>query len=291
MTWKRVATAAVLIPVVVGLVLFAPTAIVAIVLGLVILLALFEYFALGDAMGHRAYRVWTATCALIVLYLQWLTTAVRYGEFGGILYPPYLAGFLHQMYPRAEDGIFLFVIGVAIITLATKRPIVEALPSAGISASALLLIAFPLTYAVRLHALGREGPRLLLFVLCVIWASDTAAYFVGRAIGKHPFAPHLSPRKTWEGAVAGFASCIAVALAFAHFVSVPLTMLLGAAAVGNVTGQAGDLVESAYKRSAGVKDSGALLPGHGGILDRIDALILAIPVVWYYFVLLYPPLI
>jgi phosphatidate cytidylyltransferase len=289
MTWKRVATAAVLIPVVVGLVLFVPTAVVAMVLALVVLLALFEYFALGDAMGHRAYRVWTATCALIVLYLQWLTTAVRYGEFGGILYPPYLAGFLHQMYPRAEDGIFLFVIGVAIITLATKRPIVEALPSAGISASALLLIAFPLTYAVRLHALGREGPRLLLFVLCVIWASDTVAYFVGRAIGKHPFAPHLSPKKTWEGALAGFASCIAVAFAFAHFLSVPLTMLLGAAAAGNVAGQAGDLLESAYKRSAGVKDSGALLPGHGGILDRIDALILAIPVVWYYFVLLYPP--
>jgi phosphatidate cytidylyltransferase len=289
MTWKRVATAAVLIPVVVGLVLFVPTAVVAMVLALVVLLALFEYFALGDAMGHRAYRVWTATCALIVLYLQWLTTAVRYGEFGGILYPPYLAGFLHQMYPRAEDGIFLFVIGVAIITLATKRPIVEALPSAGISASALLLIAFPLTYAVRLHALGREGPRLLLFVLCVIWASDTVAYFVGRAIGKHPLAPHLSPKKTWEGALAGFASCIAVAFAFAHFLSVPLTMLLGAAAAGNVAGQAGDLLESAYKRSAGVKDSGALLPGHGGILDRIDALILAIPVVWYYFVLLYPP--
>ncbi len=289
MTWKRVVTAAVLIPVVVALVLLASTAIVALVLALVILLALFEYFALGDAMGHRAYRLWTAACALIVLYLQWLTTAVRYGEFGGILYPPYLAGLLHQMYPRAEDGIFLFVIGIAILTLATKRPIVEALPSAGISASGLLLVAFPLTYAIRLHALGTEGPRLLLFVLVVIWASDTTAYFVGRAIGKHPFAPHLSPKKTWEGAVAGFASCIAVAFGFAHFLSIPLTMLLGAAAVGNIAGQAGDLLESAYKRSAGVKDSGALLPGHGGILDRIDALILAIPVVWYYFVLLYPP--
>ena len=289
MTWKRVATAAVLIPVVVGLVLFVSTAIVTMVLALVILLALFEYFALGDAMGHRAYRLWTAACALAVLFLQWLNTAVRWGEFGGIVYPSRLVWILHRFFPRAEDGIFLFVIGIAVLTLATKRPIVEALPSAGISASGLLLIAFPLTYAIRLHALGREGPRLLLFTLVVIWASDTVAYFAGRALGKHPFAPHLSPKKTWEGAVAGFASCIAVAFAFAHFLPIPLTMLLGAAAVANVAGQAGDLVESAYKRSAGVKDSGALLPGHGGILDRIDALIFAIPVVWYYFVLLYPP--
>lgn len=289
MTWKRVATAAVLIPIVVALVLYTSTAIVSLVMALVILLALFEYFALGEAMGHRAYRFWTATCALIILYLQWLTTAVRWGEFGGIIYPARLIWLLHRFFPRAEDGVFLFVLGIAAITLATRRPIVEALPSAGISSSGLLLIAFPLTYAVRLHALGAKGPRLLLFVLVVIWASDTAAYFAGRALGKHPFAPHLSPKKTWEGAVAGFATSIVVAFSFMHWLSVPIVILLGAAFVGNIAGQIGDLLESAYKRSAGVKDSGALLPGHGGILDRIDALILAIPVVWYYFVLLYPP--
>jgi phosphatidate cytidylyltransferase len=262
---------------------------VALVLALVMLLALFEYFALGDAMGHRAHRFWTATCALIILYLQWLTTAVRWGEFGGIIYPARLVWLLRSFFPRAEDAIFLFVLGIALITLATRRPIVEALPSAGISSSGLLLVAFPLTYAIRLHALGREGPRLLLFVLVLIWASDSAAYFAGRAIGKHPFAPHLSPKKTWEGSIAGFASSILVAFAFMRWLSVPIVILLGAAAVGNIAGQIGDLLESAYKRSAGVKDSGALLPGHGGMLDRIDALILAIPVVWYYFVLLYPP--
>jgi phosphatidate cytidylyltransferase len=289
MTWKRVATAAVLIPVVVGFVLRGSTIVVALVMALVMLLALFEYFALGDAMGHRAYRFWTATCALIILYLQWLTTAVRFGEFGGITYPNRLDWLLHRFFPRAEDAVFLFVLGIALITLATRRPIVEALPSAGISSSGLLLVAFPLTYAIRLHALGSEGPRLLLFVLVLIWASDSAAYFAGRALGKHPFAPHLSPKKTWEGSIAGFASSILVAFAFTRWLSVPIVILLGAAAVGNIAGQIGDLLESAYKRSAGVKDSGALLPGHGGMLDRIDALILAIPVVWYYFVLLYPP--
>src|SRR3984893_18347358 len=224
MTWKRVATAAVLIPVVVSLVLWGSTIIVALVLGLVMLLALFEYFALGDVMGHRAHRFWTATSARIILYLQWLTTAVRWGEFGGITYPARLAWLFHQFFPRAEDAIFLFVLGIAFITLATKRPIVEALPAAGISSSGLLLVAFPLTYTIRLHALGREGPRLLLFTLVLIWASDSAAYFAGRALGKHPFAPHLSPKKTCEDSIAGFASSIVVAFAFIRWLSVCLVI-------------------------------------------------------------------
>jgi phosphatidate cytidylyltransferase len=115
------------------------------------------------------------------------------------------------------------------------------------------------------------------------------AYFAGKSIGKHALAPHLSPKKTWEGTIAGFLGSLAVAFAFARWLNVPLVHLLGMAAVGNVAGQVGDLLESAYKRSAGIKDSGSLLPGHGGVLDRIDALILAIPVVWYYWILIYSP--
>jgi phosphatidate cytidylyltransferase len=166
---------------------------------------------------------------------------------------------------------------------------VEGLPAAGISSSGLLLVAFPLTFAVRLHGLGEQGPRLLLFALVITWVGDTVAYFVGRAIGRHAFAPHLSPKKTWEGAVASFAGSLVVALAFTRWLSAPLPHLLAMAGFGNIAGQVGDLLESAYKRSAGVKDSGGLLPGHGGILDRIDALILTIPVVWYYWTLIYSP--
>jgi len=166
---------------------------------------------------------------------------------------------------------------------------VEALPAAGISSSALLLVALPLSFAVRLHGIAIDGPFLLFFSLVITWVGDTAAYFVGRAMGRHPFAPHLSPKKTWEGAVASFIGSLLVALIAAHWVNGALLRLVGMAAVGNVAGQMGDLLESAYKRSAGMKDSGALLPGHGGILDRIDALILAIPVVWYYWMWIYSP--
>jgi phosphatidate cytidylyltransferase len=291
MTWKRVATAVVLIPFVVGLVVAAPTSWVTIAVTLVVLLALFEFFALGDAIGHRAYRFWTASCAVLLVFSQYLAAMDEAHSLGnGLTLHRVIARFAVAP-PSVADVFFIFLIGVMILTLATRRPMVEALPAAGISSSALVLVALPLTYAIRLHAIPLLGPFLLLFSLVITWIGDTAAYFVGRAIGKHPFAPHLSPKKTWEGAVASLAGSllVAVAAAASHRINIALPHLLAMAAAGNVAGQMGDLLESAYKRSAGVKDSGALLPGHGGILDRIDALILAIPVVWYYWMWIYSP--
>jgi phosphatidate cytidylyltransferase len=289
MTWKRVATAVVLVPLVVGLVLWGSTAIVAIAIALVTLLALFEYFALGEAIGHRAYRFWTGTCALVLIYAQWQAASEPAYHFAGGLIAHERGSWLASGAVTLDAVFFLFVLGVAALTLGTRRPLVELLPAAGISASGLILVAFPLSLAIRLHGLEGQGPALLLFALVIIWVSDTVAYFVGRAIGKHPLAPHLSPQKTWEGTVAGFLGSIVVALAFMPWVNVPLIHLVGMAAFGNIAGQAGDLLESGYKRSAGIKDSGSLLPGHGGVLDRIDALILAIPVVWYYGILIYSP--
>ena len=289
MTWKRVATAVVLIPIMVGLVLLASTAWVSVALALIILLALFEYFALGDAIGQRAYRLWTGTCALLLVYVQWVSATVPSYQLAGGLALHRVIGRFATGLPGAQDAFFVFVLGVAALTLWTRRPPVEALPAAGISASGLLLVAFPLSYGIRLHGLSAEGPRLLLFALVIIWVGDSVAYFVGRGMGKHPLAPHLSPKKTWEGSIASFLGSLLVGVAFARWLSAPLAHLLVMAGLGNVAGQMGDLLESAYKRSAGVKDSGGLLPGHGGVLDRIDALILAIPVVWYYWTLVYSP--
>jgi phosphatidate cytidylyltransferase len=145
----------------------------------------------------------------------------------------------------------------------------------------LLLVAWPLSYVVRIHAM--EGGRVwLLFTLALIWAGDTLAYFTGRAIGRHPMAPQISPKKTWEGAAGNVLGSLIVAAVFARWLDVGVAHLMGIALLANVAGQLGDLVESAYKRGAGVKDSGTLLPGHGGMLDRVDALIFAVPVVWAY---------
>jgi phosphatidate cytidylyltransferase len=291
MTWKRVATAVVLIPAVIGLVLEAPTAWVAVAMAGVMLLSLFEFFALGDAIGHRAYKIWTAVCACLLVFSQYLAAMDYAHSLGDGLSLHRMIGRFAVAGPTVADVLFIFLMGVAVLTLATRRPLVEALPAAGISSSALLLVALPLTYSIRLHGVSLAGKWLLLFALAITWAGDTAAYFVGRAIGRHPFAPHLSPKKTWEGAVASFLGSLLVAWAMAHWgrVNVLTLQVLGMAAAGNVAGQMGDLLESAYKRSAGVKDSGALLPGHGGILDRIDALILTFPVVWYYWLWIYSP--
>jgi len=289
MTWKRVATALVLIPIVVAIVLFTNSAVVATVTSIITVLALREYFALGDAIGHRAYRLWTIFCALLLIFSQWFPTLFIDG--GVAIGIRVLNSAVHPMdlsLLSPVNPFFLFVLGLTVLTLWTRRPLVEALPAAGISSSALLLVAFPLSFAVRLHGIPAFGPKLLLFALAITWAADTTAYFVGRAIGKHPLAPHISPKKTWEGSIASMFGSLVVAYTFGFWIRIPLPHLLIMAATGNIAGQMGDLLESAYKRSAGVKDSGGLLPGHGGILDRIDALILCIPVIWYYLVLVNP---
>ena len=139
-----------------------------------------------------------------------------------------------------------------------------------------------------------DGPSLLIFLFCIVWTGDVAALYVGRNFGRRKLAPRISPNKTWEGSaasVAGSSSFAAALVALArelesrsisglHFAG-PLVPWLGLAIVFNLFAQVGDLVESAIKRGAGVKDSGIMLPGHGGILDRIDALLLAAPALWY----------
>jgi phosphatidate cytidylyltransferase len=296
MTWKRIATAALLIPAVVAIVIFTSTAVVTLATAIITIFALREYFALGDAIGHRAYRLWTIFCSVFLILIQSSRSILHLDfVFSGSSTP---TSFLFE--PLAEripllnslaTVFFLFIVGITCLTLWTRRPLVESLPAAGISSSALLLVAFPLSFAVKLHALPLGfGPKLLLFALVITWAADTTAYFVGRAIGKHPLAPHISPKKTWEGSAGSMIGSLLVAYAFSFWIKMPLTHLLIMAVIGNIAGQMGDLAESAWKRSAGVKDSGGLLPGHGGVLDRIDALILCIPAIWFYLILVNPPI-
>lgn len=126
----------------------------------------------------------------------------------------------------------------------------------------------------RLHS----TPWSVLAFLLMIWANDIAAYFVGSWFGRHKLAPRISPGKSWEGAIAGVLAAAIVALFVAPLLPLSAAGALGFAVVVTVASQAGDLFESAIKRRAGVKDSGALLPGHGGVLDRFDGILLAAPI-------------
>jgi phosphatidate cytidylyltransferase len=174
-----------------------------------------------------------------------------------------------------------------------RSPLIQVLPDTAQGLFGLIYIAYPLTL-IPLIWKQEDGPALVLFLMVCVWAGDIAALYIGRAFGKRKIAPRLSPGKTWLGSFASIAGSILAAglvifisnLLIAHgntllHISEPLWQSLLLAAVLNIAAQLGDLLESAIKRGAGVKDSGTILPGHGGILDRIDALLLAAPVLWY----------
>ncbi len=138
--------------------------------------------------------------------------------------------------------------------------------------------------AVRTGFQQRLSAHLLSFFFLVIMGSDTGAYYVGRAIGRHKLAPTVSPGKTWEGVAGGLAAGLALATIahFWFFRELPLKWTLPLATVMTLLGMLGDLTESAFKRSAGAKDAAKILPGHGGVLDRLDSLLFNAPLIYYF---------
>jgi phosphatidate cytidylyltransferase len=148
--------------------------------------------------------------------------------------------------------------------------------NAGSASLAGIMVLLPAWFAlVRLHAMS---PQLLLFVLLLVVAADVGAYFAGRQFGKHKLAPNVSPGKTWEGAFGGFAGAMVLALIGVFWLKVAAAPFMGLCAIVFVASIVGDLTESMFKRHAGLKDSGSLLPGHGGVLDRIDSVTAAAPI-------------
>jgi len=289
---KRVATAVVLVPVVLLLVLRAPVWVLAAFAALVVVLATREFLSLSQHYHVRPF--FSATYVYNGVYFAALAIA------GGIEKPLLsTAGFVYSTAFAAALAPFIFLtVGM---TCGSLR---EALPAAAVSTLAFTYIALPVGFLVQLRQQW-AGAFYLFYLLLVVWAGDILAYFIGRALGRHSMSPRVSPKKTWEGAAASlFASLSVGALIFDHareisqfFLSLhliqprdgmfslekpslwPIVALSGAV---NLAAQLGDLLESLIKRGAEVKDSGALLPGHGGMLDRIDALLFAAPVLWYY---------
>ncbi|MEE8349391.1 MAG: phosphatidate cytidylyltransferase [Acidobacteriota bacterium] len=257
---RRVATAAVLLPLVVLAVRFFPSSLFLLFLDVVIILSLVELFRLLAVHDVRGYGV-TYPVALL---LPWIWS-----------------------YPSA----WLVRILVLIVLVFMGKSVLQTrhTKSGFLSASAnLLAIAYlsvPLSIAGNLQKEGRW--KELLLILTVIWAGDMAAYWVGRKWGKHKVTPKISPHKSLEGFVAGLGGSIFAALFFGFYLLPSLTMsyLVLTGVVLAAAGMVGDLFESMIKRSADLKDSSNLLPGHGGILDRLDSLFFALPA--YYCLLIW----
>ena len=269
---KRVVTAAILIPLVLLLIFAAPLWILILASALVAEFALWEYLTLADAMGAKTPRIAVST-AVALLFV----CIFRRPDFLGPL---------------------LGALSLALFALCAFRgPMNRVLPDAAYTVFGMLYIGMPLT-TLPLLSEQENGPSLLLFLFFVVWAGDIAALYVGRVFGRRKLAPAISPGKTWEGSIASVAGSVLIALVLLEIATAlsrgnfgKLSSLLfypgsiagwlGLAVMLNVAAQVGDLVESAIKRGSGVKDSGSILPGHGGVLDRIDALLVAGPVLWY----------
>lgn len=166
----------------------------------------------------------------------------------------------------------------------------SATPLANLGATLLgvLYVAVPLSLLLYVPVLAGDGvwrPETVLCYIFIIWANDVFAYLVGMTFGRHRLCERLSPKKSWEGFFGGLAGAVATGLAAAYALDANYWVWGGLALVASLSGVAGDLVESMFKREAGVKDSGQVIPGHGGVLDRFDVLLLSAPYVFLYLLL------
>jgi phosphatidate cytidylyltransferase len=313
---KRVLTAVILIPIVVLALFRAPLWLFTLLVAGVALLAAREYFDIAEATGFKPIRSWGYGMLLLLFFVVGIAMAnsnIRpmpaHNLSGGTWMSCVLA------------TVLLLIAPYLILTASMRRdPLSQSLGSAAVSLLMLFYVGITLVLLVPLRT-PEYGSLFLLFTMLLVWTGDIAALYVGRAIGRHKLAPRVSPGKTWEGALASTISAMLLAAGLFHWINpiaaaLTQSRVMPEAAVSldlagrvqtiplaipifelaplwlailfglsiNVAAQLGDLVESTLKRGAGLKDSGTLLPGHGGVLDRIDALLFALPVAFLFYI-------
>ena len=294
---KRVLTAVVLVPLVLLAVFRAPLWLFALLVAGIIVLALHEYLSIAEAGGIKPFKWLTYAVSVLPLVIFLFRLIHRASEMRRYAEYPVDYAFFNTL-----SMVLILAPMILGIPLVFRKELGMGLASTAASVFGVLYVAAPLSLLISLRASPTQT-ILIVMVLFSVWAGDIAAYYVGRSFGKHKLAPVVSPNKSWEGAIASVIASVALAGLVFHFQRQisglfqevywlfpypswgPHPSWVHIVALGiltNVAAQFGDLFESALKRGAGVKDSGILLPGHGGVLDRIDALLFAIPAVWYY---------
>jgi len=243
-------------------------------MAVVALAAVWEFYRMAEKTGHPvAKTIGMAAAALVLGGAALLWGPIRFETHSGNVVSVVVksrAGFWY-------GAGLLFVFLVCLAPLVSRVPPADALSGASSTLFGVLGIALP---AASLCYLRDVSPLAVLTLLLLVWACDSFAYYFGRRFGRHHLAPVVSPKKTWEGAFAGLVGATLVGAAAGTWLLPQLGPVWGAlaGAFASTAGQIGDLVESLWKRGAGVKDSGTFLPGHGGFYDRIDSLLFAGPV-------------
>jgi len=262
MLWQRVLTALVLVPLVVAGILYMDTEVLAAVLGVIVLLGAYEMGRLANLRSRFALAGYT----LIVAAALW--PAWRFLLAGDVTVMQWIMA-----------AWWLVTTVLLVARRSELQPVETPRPAILLLGGVVLLTAW--VSITLLHATGPRGPALMLFLFMLIWVADSGAYFAGRAFGKRKLSPFVSPGKTWAGAAGAAIGAVASALVLAASGAAghpPLLALIALSVLVTAVSVGGDLWESRLKREAGVKDSGNLLPGHGGVLDRVDSLLAAAPV-------------
>jgi len=265
MKYAREVTAAVLAPIAIWIVGWSHTYVFDGALALCAALALHEFLMLGEKKG---YFIPVALCIVVMCFI--------------------VAAFVLEPV-SVEMGVFVALLVIPGSYVFSNGRLEDALPASGIATMATLYVGMLGGSLIRLRSDFHEvGPKLVFFLMLVVWLGDTGAYYVGKKFGKHKMSPLISPKKTIEGGIGGITMSMltAVVIQMTFFKEFPLVHAIIAGAILSVTGMIGDLAESMWKRSANVKDSGTLLPGHGGFLDRFDSVLFAAPILYTYWSLI-----
>lgn len=272
--WQRILTVAPLLPILVGSLWWDELSVAIVVAG-ASCLGLYELYRGLQHSGYDPYQRYSYVLGIIVVvasYIQavyaieLLTTVLALGTIGSLI---------TAVFSATDDQ--------------------KALPSWALSLVAVFYVPFLLAHLILLRAVETPlhhglitnwispGFAWIVFALATTWLGDTFAYFVGRSMGRTPLAPHISPKKTWEGSIGGLIGAALTGVGCVYLLGLPMSPVIGAmlGGIAGLIGPLGDLAESQIKRQIGVKDVGSLLPGHGGILDRIDSILFMVPIVYY----------
>ena len=233
-------------------------------MALIAVLAMIEFVSLGR---HKGYDISVGLCIAIMLVI--------------------IAAFIIEDL-SVELGMFAALLIIPASYVVGKRPLEDSLPSSAIAVLATTYVGMLGGSLIRLRNDFPEGSKLVFFLLLVVWLGDSGAYYVGKSFGKHKLSPRISPKKTIEGLAGGITASVitAIVIHFTFFPAFPIVHAVIAGVILSIAGVVGDLAESMWKRSADVKDSGTLLPGHGGFLDRFDSILFTAPILYCYWTLI-----